>query len=123
MISSDLFASFAAFLRLPPRRYLDCVFLGFALCAAEPDFVPHNAAKSMWMIFRKLFLFFHSKSAQTWSSKGIPFIQALTMLIGRPEGLLSGAKRTEFAISNMIVIALTTKFWEEYNLFSLYMTK
>ena len=40
-----------------------------------------------------------------------------------PEGLLSDAKRIEFVISDMIVIVLTTKFWEEYKLFSLDMTK
>ena len=77
-------------------------------------------------MFRMIFLRFHSNSSKTWPSKVIPFIQPLIMfiwLIVPPEGPLSDAKRTEFAISDMIVIALTTKFWEEYKLFSLVMTK
>ena len=77
-------------------------------------------------MFRQLLLHFRSNSAETWPSKVVPFIQALTMfiwLIGPPEGPLSDAKRTEFAISDMIVIALTTKFWEEYKLFLLVVTR
>ena len=126
MISSDLLASFAACLRLSPRSYLDCVFLGFALYVAEPGFGPHNTTKSLWTIFQKWFLHFRSNSPNTWPSKVIPFIQALTMFTwssGPPEGPLSDAKRTEFAISDMMVIALTTKFWEEYKLVWLDMTK
>ena len=80
MISSDLLASFTACLRFSPRRYVDCVYLGFALYVAEPGFGPHNAIKSLWTIFRKLFLLFHSNSAETWPSKVMPSIQALTML-------------------------------------------
>ena len=79
MISSDLLASFAACLRLSPRRYFDRVFLGFALHTAEPGFGPHNATKSLWTKFRKLFLRYRSNSAEAWPSKVIPFIQALTM--------------------------------------------
>ena len=83
--------------------------------AAETGFGPHNAKKSLWTIFH-----FRSNSAETWSKKVIPFIQALTMLtgfIGPPEGPLSDAKRTKFAISDLIVNVLTTEFWEEYKLF------
>ena len=79
MISSDLLASFVACLRLSSRSYLDCVFLGFALYVAEPGFGPHNAPNSLLTMFRKLFLRFHSNSAETWPSKVILFIQALTM--------------------------------------------
>ena len=76
-------------------------------------------------MFCQLLLHFRSNSAEAWPSKVIPFIQALNMfiwLIGPPEGPLSDAKRTEFAISDMIVIALTTKFWEEYKLLLLVVT-
>ena len=45
MISSDPLASFAASLRLSPRRYFERVFLGFALYSAEPSFSPHNAIR------------------------------------------------------------------------------
>ena len=76
---SDLLASFAACLRLSPRRYFDRVFLGFALHAADLGFGPHNTKKSLWTIFRKLFSRFRSNSAEAWSSKVIPFMQAWTM--------------------------------------------
>ena len=46
-----------------------------------------------------------------------------TWLIGSPEGPLSDDEMTKFAISDMIANVLTTKFWEEYKLFSLDMTK
>ena len=79
LISPDLLAYFAACLRLPPRRYFDRLFLGFALYAAGPGFGPHNATKSLWAMFLKLFLHFRSNSAETWPSKVIPFMQPLTM--------------------------------------------
>ena len=79
MISSNLLASFPACLRLSPRRYFDCVFLGFTLYAAEHGFGPHNATKSLWTIFHKLFLRFCSNSAEIWPSKVILFIQAWTI--------------------------------------------
>ena len=79
VITSDLLASFATCLRLSPKRYFDRVFLGFALYVAESGFGPHDATESLWTIFRTLFLRFRSNSAETWPSKVIPFIQALTM--------------------------------------------
>ena len=79
MISSDLLVSFVACLRFLPRRYFDCVFLGFALYAAEPGFGPHNATKFLWTIVCKLFLHFRSNYAERWPSKIILFIQAFTM--------------------------------------------
>ena len=77
MISSDLLASFAVCLRLSPSKYFDCVVLGFDLYATEPGFGPHNATKSLWTIFRKLFLRFGSNSAKTWPSKVILFVHMI----------------------------------------------
>ena len=65
MISCDLLTYFVAGLRLSPRRYFDRAFLGFALYAAESGFRPHNATKSLWTMFRKLFLCFRSNSVKT----------------------------------------------------------
>ena len=96
------------------------------LCMQMSLVLVHNATKYLWTIFCKFFLCFCSNSAKTWPSKVIPFIQPLTVftwLLGPPEGSLSDAKRTEFAISDMIMIVLTTKFWKGYNRFSLNMAK
>ena len=73
VISSDLLESFAACLRLSPKRYFYCVFLGFTLYAAEPGFGPYNATRSLQAMLRELSLHFRSNSAETWPSKIIPF--------------------------------------------------
>ena len=82
MISSDLFVSLAACLRLSPRRYFDRVFLGFALYAAEPGFGPHMLQSHCGRYFiscSNLLKRFRSNSAETWPSKVIPLIPALFM--------------------------------------------